>query len=147
MVEMRHRPIVRTIVKASLAAGLWLAASLPSGFGIAQIAMFAGPGVVLAIAMSWGAGAASPGDWTWHHALRAAGFGAAVFPPFVALFFAWAGTFAAVTMVTLLVVSARLAVLGGLAVAIARLVIPSRMERYRAHAPHHIADTPARLVR
>jgi hypothetical protein len=144
---MRRRPVVRVIAKTLVAAGLWIAASVPSGFGIAQIAMFAGPGVVLAIATSWASGAAYPDEWSWRHALRAAAFGAAVFPPFVALFLAWAGTYDRPAMVTLLVVSAWLAVLGGLAIAIARLVLQPDKERHRARSPHHLNDANLRSVR
>lgn len=117
-----------------LAAMLWVAVSIPSGFSVVQIAMFIGPGIVLAIAVSWASHAAFPDDWTWQHGLRAAAVGAGAFPPFVAAFFAWAGTFGSSSMVTLLVFSAWLAVLFGLVLALGRLALAPKEKRHRASA-------------
>jgi hypothetical protein len=119
----------------TLAAAAWLVASMSSGFALVQIAMFAGPGIVLAIAASWAGHAGVPHQWTWRHALSAATIGALSFPPFVALFFAWAGTFGSTALVTLLVFSAWLAVLSGLMVALARLAMMPKAARRRARIP------------
>ena len=129
MFALRHRPIIRALLWTSLGAGLWLMASLPSGFSIVQISMFIGPGVVLAIATSWASHATFPARWTWRHGLRAAAVGAVGFPPFVALFFAWAGTFGSATLVTLLVFSAWLAVLSGLMMALVHLATAPKEQR------------------
>lgn len=142
-----RRPVLRAVLWTSFAAATWIAASVPSGFSMIQIAMFAGPGLVLAIAASWAAHAAFPHEWNWRNGLRAAVIGAVAFPPFVAVFFAWAGTFGAPVMVTLLVFSAWLAVLGGLMIALVRLAtVPSaarRRERSRAAAAAVIPFKPA----
>lgn len=131
MAASRNHHTRRVIGWTLFGALSWLAASLPSGFSIVQIAMFIGPGVVLAIAASWASHAASPRDWTWRHGLRAAAIGAGVFPPFVAAFFAWAGTFGPDVMVTLLVFSAWLAVLSGLLIALTRLALAPAEQRHR----------------
>ena len=109
----RHLIRLRALSLAGIAAGLWLAASVPSGFSVAQLAMFAGPGIVLALAADWASHAGSQREWDWRHGLHAAGVGAAVFPPFVALFVAWSGSFGPELMVTLLVFSAWLALFCG----------------------------------
>jgi hypothetical protein len=110
----RHRHSrFRTPALVAVAALLWLAASVPSGFGIVQIAVFAGPGMVLALAISWTSYANARRDWDWRHGLRAIGLGAAFFPPFVGLFFAWSGSFGSEVLVTLLVYSAWMALLCG----------------------------------
>ena len=126
MLVAGHRPIIRTILRTLLGAALWLVASVPSGFSVLQIAMFIGPGVVLAIATSWASHAAFPRRWSWRHGLRAAVVGAVGFPPIVAAFFAWSGTFGSETMVTLLVFSAWLAVLSGLMMALVHLAMTRR---------------------
>src|SRR5690242_15106176 len=96
----------RAVAQVILAGGVWLLASLPSGFSIVQIAVFAGPGVVLALATDWASRAIVRQEFNWVHGLRAAAFGAVIFPPFVALFFAWSGSFGADLIVALLVFSA-----------------------------------------
>jgi hypothetical protein len=131
MFALRRHPVIHAALWLSLAASLWLVASVPSGFSIAQIAMFIGPGIVLAIAASWASHAAFPQAWTWQHGARAAAIGAGTFPPFVALFFAWAGTFGSNVLVMLLVLSAWLAMLFGLIVALARLARAPRPQDTR----------------
>jgi hypothetical protein len=96
------------------AASLWLIASLPSGFSVVQLAMFVGPGIVLALAVDWASHAGARREWDWEHGRRAAAFGAAIFPPFVALFFSWSGSFGPELMIALLVFSAWLALFCGL---------------------------------
>jgi hypothetical protein len=142
----RHR-VIRVVLWLSLTASLWLAASLPSGFGIAQIAMFIGPGIVLAIAASWASHAAFPRVWTWQHGARAAAIGAALFPPFVVLFFAWSGTFGPEVMMTLLVFSAWLAVLCGLMIALARLAMARRPRGRRMFSAGLLAPSSRALTR
>jgi hypothetical protein len=129
------RRTLRLATLWSLAAGAWFVASVASGFAVVQIAMFAGPGIVLAIAASWASHAGFPHRWSWRHALNAATLGALSFPPFVALFFAWAGTFGSAALVTLLVFSAWLAVLSGLMIALARLAMIPKAARRRARTP------------
>jgi hypothetical protein len=126
------RRSLRRALPWPLAVAAWLAASVSSGFAVTQIAMFAGPGVVLAVAASWASHAGFPYRWNWRHGRRAATLGALWFPPFVALFFAWAGTFGSEALVTLLVFSAWLSVLSGLAVALARLAMVPKAARRRA---------------
>lgn len=117
MLSRTHRNRARTLALLATAAVLWLLASLPSGFSVAQIAVFAGPGVVLALATDWASHAVARRDFNWHHGLQAAGIGATIFPPFVALFFAWSGSFGPDLLVTLLVFSAWLALFCGLSFA------------------------------
>lgn len=131
---------------AALCVGVWFAASIPSGFHLLQIAMFIGPGIVLALAASWASHAAFPNRWNWYRGRHAALVGAVVFPPFVALFFAWAGTFGSTTLVALLVFSAWLAVLGGLMVTLVRLALTSKT-RQRAHATRAPTNVRLRMVR
>lgn len=137
----RPRRVASWVLWTSLAGAAWLVASRASGFGVVQIAMFVGPGVVLAIAASWASHSAFPRDWSWRHGLRAATIGAGAFPPFVALFFAWAGTFGSTVMVTLLVYSAWLAILCGALMALVRLAVAPKHERPR---PGLVVLTPER---
>ncbi len=126
MFALKTHRLVRATVWTVVAVVTWLAASVPSGFSVAQIAMFIAPGMVLSIAMNWTSYAAFPERWRWPHGLRAAAIGAGIFPPFVALFCAWAGTFGSGVMLTLLVFSAWVAVLGGLMIALGRLALTPR---------------------
>lgn len=71
---------------------VWAFAAVQSGFGIVQIAVFAGPGLVLAVAASWMAHIFSSADWTWDNALNAGVAGALIFPPVVAFIVAWGAT-------------------------------------------------------
>lgn len=116
--------VVRTRAKhavfAVVAVAIWLGAILPSGFSAVQIAVFAGPGIVLAVTMSWASFAALPHVWNWTHGFRAAIAGATIFPPFVALLFAWGGTWEPGILVEVLVASAWLAIVLGLVGAAAR---------------------------
>ena len=114
MLSRRDRNRARGLGLAAAAAALWLFASLPSGFSLVQIAVFAGPGVVLALATDWASHVIVRRDFNWHHGLQAAAIGATIFPPFVALFFAWSGSFGPELIVTLLVFSAWLALFCGL---------------------------------
>ena len=81
------RRSLRRALPWPLAVAAWLAASVSSGFAVTQIAMFAGPGVVLAVAASWASHAGFPYRWnwrgtglggtepvTWRRRLRRAGF-------------------------------------------------------------------------
>lgn len=145
--EVSGGGVVRALAWTALSVALWLAASLPSGLGVVQIAMFAGPGVVLAVAASWASHAAFPGEWSWSDGLRAAVVGAIAFPPFVALFFAWGGTFGSSVLVTLLVFSAWLAVLCGLIIALLHLAMTPRAERRRARSIHRLLNARMRMIR
>lgn len=142
----RRRRSIRRAIVWSLAAASWLVASVSSGFSVVQIAMFVGPGVVLAIATGWASHAAFPQRWNWRRGLSAAAVGAVAFPPFVALFFAWAGTFGPATLVTLLVFSAWLAVLCGLIVALAHLAMTPKSERRRRRRTVIVATSPPPLA-
>lgn len=85
-----HRRLYVVTLLASIA--LWAMATVPSGFSIVQLLIFAGPGIVLAVAASWMSHAFAPDRWSWDDALSAAIVGAVVFPPVVALFVAWTAT-------------------------------------------------------
>jgi hypothetical protein len=117
MLSRKDRNRARAVALLSMAGGLWLLASLPSGFSMAQIAVFAGPGIVLALATDWASHVIVRRDFNWAHGLQAAAIGGTIFPPFVALFFAWSGSFGPNLLVTLLVFSAWLALFCGLAFA------------------------------
>jgi hypothetical protein len=156
---MRGTKRVTTIVHTSLFVGCavaaWLVTSIPSGFSVAQIAFFAGPGIVLALAGSWAGHAAAPHEWTWRDGRRAALVGAAVFPPFVALYFAWAGSVGAGVVVTLLVLSTWFTLFVGFTVALVRSLGRPKARAALAHPTsihddvHDMpsADAPLRIVR
>jgi hypothetical protein len=112
---LSHRSVhrARTLALTATAAGIWLLASVPSGFSPVQIAVFAGPGIVLALATDWASHVGTRREFDWRHGLKAAAVGATFFPPFVAVFFAWSGTFGADLIIALLVFTAWLALLCG----------------------------------
>ncbi|HVX38544.1 MAG TPA: hypothetical protein VHB25_03140 [Gemmatimonadaceae bacterium] len=85
---MRRRRVVGRwtlrLLGAAAAIGLWSAATVPSGYSYVELLVFAGPGMVLAIAMSWAAHAFARSHFTWDDGLRAGLIGGAVLPPVLA---------------------------------------------------------------
>lgn len=132
--SVRRTRILRDSAIALAIVGLWIVATVPSGFPVTELSMFAGPGIVLAIAASWGAHAFRSTQWNWDDALYAACVGAALFPPIVGFFIAWASTFSRNVMIVLLVVASWVAPLGGVIIgAVGRVAKRPRTSASSAH--------------
>ena len=90
-----HRVPVWTgrVIGLVVAVTLWGVSTTQSGYSIVELLVFAGPGIVLAIAANWAASAFSRDTWSWSDALRASGLGAVFLPPIIAagiaFFSAW----------------------------------------------------------
>lgn len=83
----RRRAVGRWVLRllgVAAAIALWAAVTTPSGYSVTELLVFAGPGMVLAIAMSWAAHAFSQSFFTWDDGLRAGIIGGAVLPPVLA---------------------------------------------------------------
>ena len=93
------------LLVAGVGCALWLTITIPTGFPFSELAAFAGPGVVLAIAMSWTANSLRRDHWNWRSALHAAAAGAILYPPLVAFITAWGGTLGMQAMVVLFVLT------------------------------------------
>lgn len=92
---VRHRAptwIGRIAVLAA-AVVLWGVSTTQSGYSYAELLVFAGPAMVLAIAGNWASAAFHHDGWNWSRALRAAMLGAILLPPVIAagiaFFSAW----------------------------------------------------------
>jgi hypothetical protein len=124
---------IRRVIRYGLitlgVGAMWVLATVPSGFSAFQLALFAGPGMVLAIAMSWTAHAFTPEEFDWGDTLSAGAFGAAAFPPVVGLFVAWTSTFNPNVMIVLLILSSWLALGAGLIGGVLRLATRKHRER------------------
>ena len=101
----RHRPrawIGRAAVLA-VAILLWQVSTTQSGYSYAELVVFAGPAMVLAIAGNWASAAFRHDGWNWTRALRAAVLGAILLPPMlaaaIALFSAWNGSAVLLTFI------------------------------------------------
>ena len=134
-IHVRGNRVVVAAGATLAAVFLWLCASIPTGFPISQISMFAGPGIVLAVAANWASHAANPSRLTWRHGFRAAVLGAVLFPPLIAFYFAWGGSFGTGVFMTLLIFSTWLALMAGLIVATLRMLSAPERARRRAQSP------------
>ena len=101
------------VVLVLAGAVLWILVTTPTGFPLVDLSVFAGPGVVFAIAMNWAWDAPAPKPHDWRGAVDAAMIGAILFPPFVAAILAWGGTLAPGAMEIVLVLAAWIALIVG----------------------------------
>jgi hypothetical protein len=138
MVAHRISRVLRYATIALAVTAMWVIATVPSGFSALQLALFAGPGMVLTVAMSWTAHAFAPEEFDWGDTLRAGVVGAVAFPPLVGFFVAWTTTFSPNVMVVLLVLSSWFALGAGLLAAIVRLLARKRREHSGAHRLVHL---------
>jgi hypothetical protein len=130
----------------AVGAGLWLTVTVPTGFPVSELAAFAGPGVVLAIAMSWSANSLRRSEWSWRSALHAAAAGAILYPPLVAFVTAWGGTLGEQAMVVLFVMTSWVVLGAGAFGAILRWLLEEAPAKVRRHR-HIVVVHPARSHR
>jgi hypothetical protein len=123
----RHGRAVLGVVAAAL---LWVLASVPWGLAVHQLVVFAAPGALMGLGISWAAHAAVPQRWTWRVAGRGVWWGALVLPPFIAFLIALDGQARPHQLVIGFVRSAWIALAAGLALSVARA---ARSEQGREH--------------
>ena len=133
----RTKWIVRTIA-AALTIALWRFTIVHSGYTAAELAMFAGPGLVLTLAASWSSRVFNRDQWTWSAGLRAAAIGAVVTPPLVGFGLAFLSAMNHDALPLVFVLGAWLALAGGVFVACVRAL----RDDFRKRQP----AAPARLV-
>ena len=139
---MTNRIVTRRIASGATtlaaAGSLWMLTGIPTGFPMSDLAVFAGPGIVLAIAMSWTYHGFARDQWTWSRALHAAIAGAVFYPPLVALAVAWSGTLGPSVMVFLFVMTSWCALGAGAVGAVARWVMERRQDAAAPASPPHL---------
>ena len=140
-----RRWLVRGTV-ALLTVALWSAASLPSGFAVQELLMFAAPGAVLAIAASWMSRAFSRGTWGWADGAKAALRGALFLPPVIAFGIAFLAALNRAAIVVIFVFGAWLALGCGLAAALIRDLTSASGARPQARDPSSVGPGGAPSV-
>lgn len=139
MLEWRRARTLRSIATLVAIVLMWIVATVPSGFSVVHLAMFAGPGTVLAIGAAWTAHAFNTEEFTWDRALTAGVVGAVGFPPVVGFFIAWTATFNPDVMIVLLILSSWLALGAGILGASLRALATWRRQprpHSRRRVPH-----------
>lgn len=133
----RTKWIVSTIA-ATLTIALWRFTIVHSGYTTAELAMFAGPGLVLSLAASWSSRVFTRDQWTWFVGLRAAAIGALVTPPLIGFGLAFLSAMNHDALLLIFILGAWLALAGGVFVACVRAL----RDDFRKRQPAE----PARLV-
>lgn len=134
---LRRKWIVRAIVIAATLA-LWRFTEAQSGYSVVELLMFAGPGIVLTMAVSWSSRMFHPAEWTWTVGMRAAIIGALVSPPAIGFGLAFLSAMNHDAVLLIFILGAWLALAGGVFVACMRGLRDDFNERRPA--------TPVRLV-
>ena len=137
----RRKWIVRTIA-AALTIALWRFTEVHSGYTAAEMAMFAGPGLVLTMAASWSSRIFHRDEWTWAAGLRTAIIGALVSPPLIGFGLAFLSAMNHEAVLLVFIVGAWLAVAGGVFVACVRELRDDFKQRRSAVPVHLVLHRP-----
>ena len=135
--ELRTKWVVRALV-AALAIALWRFTELHSGYSASELAMFAGPGLVLTMAASWSSRIFRRDEWTWSAGMRTAIVGLLLSPPLIGFGLAFLSAMNRDASLLIFILGAWLALAGGVFVACLRALRDDFKERRPA--------TPVRLV-
>lgn len=139
MTNARYRTkwILRALA-ALFTIALWWFAEAQSGHTATELAMFAGPGIVLTMAASWSSHAFHRDEWTWAAGMRTALIGGLISPPLIGFAIAFLAAMNHEAVLLIFVLGAWLALAGGALVACIRALRDDVRKRRRV--------TPVRLV-
>jgi hypothetical protein len=116
---LRTKWIRRSIVTL-LTIALWGFTVAQSGYTAAELAMFAGPGIVLTLAASWSSRVFDRDQWTWVAGMRTVLVGGLISPPLIGFGIAFLTAMNRDAVLLIFILGAWLALTGGVFVACIR---------------------------